>query len=69
MQLPMNFRLQSTAISFFGAGQAMGRKRHDTSKYGVSAGKSVKLQIIGGALVVLAVVFGLIMINGLTGGL
>ena len=69
MQLAKNSRLQWMAIFLFGAGQAMGRKRHDTSKYGVSAAKSVKLQILGGALVVLAVVFGLIMINSVTGGL
>jgi hypothetical protein len=69
MQLALKGRLLWIAIFLFYAGQAMGRKRHDTSRYGVSAAKSVKFQILGGALVVLAVVFGLLMINSITGGL
>lgn len=47
----------------------MGRKKHDTSKYGVSPSRAIKYQIMGGTLVVLAVVFGLLAINSLAGGL
>jgi hypothetical protein len=47
----------------------MARKRHDTTKYGVPASRSIKYQILGGALVVMAVVFGLLAFNSLTGGL
>jgi hypothetical protein len=47
----------------------MGRRKHDTSKYGVTIVGSVKMQILGGAMVVVAVVLVLLMINALTGGI
>jgi hypothetical protein len=47
----------------------MGRKRYDTSRYGITASKSIKFQLIGAALVVMAVVFGLLLVNGLAGSL
>jgi hypothetical protein len=47
----------------------MGRRKHDTSKYGVTIVKSVKMQILGGAMVVFAILVGLLSINGLTSGI
>jgi hypothetical protein len=47
----------------------MGRKRHDTSRYGTTATKSIRFQLMGAALVVMAVVFGLLLVNGVAGSL
>jgi hypothetical protein len=47
----------------------MGRRKHDTSKYGVTIVRSLKMQILGGAMVVIAVLVGLLTINGLTSGI
>jgi hypothetical protein len=47
----------------------MGKRKHDTSKYGVTIVRSVKMQILGGAMVVIAVLVGLLTINGLTNGI
>jgi hypothetical protein len=47
----------------------VGRKKHNTSNYGVSHGGSVALQLLGGAMVVIAVLLGLLAINGYMAGI
>jgi hypothetical protein len=43
----------------------MARKKHDTSRYGVSLGRSRGLQIAGGAIVVFTLILLMLTFHGL----
>jgi hypothetical protein len=47
----------------------MARRKHDTSNYGVTIVGSLRMQILGGTMVVFAVLIGLLTINELTSGM